>query len=163
MPLVGKQKFKNCPELGPLIFFSSYQFAATVGDIEDILATHYIFSYGTGSPIPMSTNSTPHTCTSSSCQHTFRAPSHHVQQYTVSVAARNVIGVGNASTPVTVGMWCYSMNEESIELVLYTVNFTSWSALMKLHVLCTLVTISHANRPVIVGMWWNVNVHFHVR
>ena len=87
-----------------ILFFSSYQFAATVGDIEDILATHYIFSYGTGSPIPMSTNSTPHMCTSSSCQHTFRAPSHHVQQYTVSVAARNVIGVGNASTPVTVGM-----------------------------------------------------------
>ena len=31
------------------------------------------------------------------------------------------------------------MTEESIELVLHTVNFTSWSALMKLHVLCTLV------------------------
>ena len=102
MPLVGKQKLKNCPELAPY-YFSSHQFAATVEDIDDILATHYIFSYGTGSPTPMSTNSTPQ-CTSSSCQHTFRATSHHVQQYTVSVAARNVIGVGTASTPVTVGM-----------------------------------------------------------
>ena len=65
--------------------------------------THYMFSYGTGSLIPVSTNSTPQ-CTSSLCQHIFRATSYHVQQYTVSVAARNVVGMGTASTPVMIGM-----------------------------------------------------------
>ena len=82
---------------------SSSQSPVTIADGIDSSPTHYIFSYGTGSSIPVSTNSTQQ-CTSSSCQHTFRATTHHVQQYTVSVAARNVVGVGNASTPVTVGM-----------------------------------------------------------
>ena len=82
---------------------STSQSPVTIADEIDSSPTHYIFSYGTGSSIPISTNSTPQ-CTSSSCQHTFRATSHHVQQYTVSVATRNVVGVGNSSTPVTVGM-----------------------------------------------------------
>ena len=67
--------------------------------------TEYIFSYGTGSPIPVPTGSTPQ-CTSSSCQHTFRDINFEVQQYNVSAAARNVVGLGNASTPWTVGR-CY--------------------------------------------------------
>ena len=74
----------------------------TIANGVDSSPTEYIFSYN-GSPIPLSTGSTLQ-CTSSSCQHTFRVTSHEVQQYTVSVAARNVVGVGTASTPVTVGM-----------------------------------------------------------
>ena len=70
----------------------------------DSSPTEYIFSYSTGSPISVSTGSTPQ-CNSSSCQHTFRVTSSQVQQYTVTVAARNVVGLGTASTPVTVGMW----------------------------------------------------------
>ena len=87
------------------MFFScsTSQSPVTIADGIDNSPTHYIFSYGTGSSIPISTNSTPQ-CTSRSCQHTFRATNHSIQQYTVSVAARNVVGVGNASTPVTVGM-----------------------------------------------------------
>ena len=85
-----------------LFCFSSSQSPVTIADGIDSSLTYYIFSYGTGSSIPISTNSTPQ-CTSSSCQHTFRATSYHIQQYTVTVAARNVVGVGDASTPVTVG------------------------------------------------------------
>ena len=81
--------------------FSS-QSPVTIADAVDSSPTEYIFSYN-GSPIPVSTGSTPQ-CTSSSCQHTFRVTSSQAQQYTVSVAARNVVGVGTASTPVTVGM-----------------------------------------------------------
>ena len=75
----------------------------TIADGVDNSLTEYIFSYGTRPPISVTTGSTPQ-CGSSSCQHTFRATSPQVQQYTVSVAARNVVGMGNASTPVTVGM-----------------------------------------------------------
>jgi len=81
----------------------SPQSPVTIADGVDSSPTEYIFSYGTGSPIPVSTGSTPQ-CTSSSCQHTFRVTSSQVQQYTVTVATRNVVGVGNASTPVIIGM-----------------------------------------------------------
>ena len=70
----------------------------------DSSPSEYIFSYNE-SPVPVSTGSTPQ-CSSSSCQHTFRVSSSQAQQYTVTVAARNVVGVGTASTPVTVGMRC---------------------------------------------------------
>ena len=75
-----------------------------IADGVDSSPIEYIFSYGTGSLISVSTNSTPQ-CTSSSCQHTFRDTDFQVQQYNVSVTARNVVGVGNASTLVTIGMW----------------------------------------------------------
>ena len=74
----------------------------TIADGVNDSPTEYIFSYN-GSPLPVTTGSTPQ-CTSSSCQHTFRVTSSQVQQYTVSVTARNIVGVGTASTPVTVGM-----------------------------------------------------------
>ena len=91
-------------------FTSSYQSPpspplqapVTIADGVDSSPTEYIFSYN-GSPISVTTGSTLQ-CTSSSCQHTFRVTSSQVQQYTVTVAARNVVGVGTASTPVTVGM-----------------------------------------------------------
>ena len=83
---------------------SSSQSSVNITDGVDGSPIEYIFSYN-GSPIPLSTGSTPQ-CTSSSCQHTFRVTSSQVQQYTVSVAARNVVGMGTASAPVTVGMWC---------------------------------------------------------
>ena len=79
------------------------QSSLNITDGVDSSPTEYIFSYN-GSPIPVSTGSSPE-CTSSSCQHTFRVSSSQVQQYTVSVSARNVVGVGAPSTPVTVGMW----------------------------------------------------------
>ena len=69
----------------------------------------YIFFYGTGSPISVSAGSTP-PCANSFCRHTFRNIDFQVQQYNVSVAARNVVGVGNASTPLTVGMWYKKIN-----------------------------------------------------
>ena len=78
------------------------QSPVTIADGVDSSPTEYIFSYN-GSPFPVSTGSTPQ-CSSSSCQHTFRVTSSQAQQYTVSVAARNLAGVGAASTPVTVGM-----------------------------------------------------------
>ena len=81
---------------------ASSQSPVTIADGVDSSPTEYIFSHN-GSPISVSTGSTPQ-CTSSSCQHTFRVTSSQVQQYTVSVAARNVVGVGNPSTAVTVGM-----------------------------------------------------------
>ena len=80
----------------------SSQSPVTIADGVDGSPTEYIFSYN-GSPISVSTGSTLQ-CTSSSCQHTFRVISSQVQQYTVSVAARNVLGVGTASTPVIIGM-----------------------------------------------------------
>ena len=62
----------------------------------------YIISYDSGSE---SLNFTLH-CTGGSCQHTFSVPnSSQVQQYTVSVAVRNLVGVGTASAPVTIGMY----------------------------------------------------------
>ena len=76
-----------------------------IADGVDSSPIEYIFSYGTGSPISVSAGSTP-LCTSSLCQHIFRDIDFQVQWYNVSVTARNVVGVGNASTPVTVGM-CY--------------------------------------------------------
>ena len=82
------------------MFFS--QSPVTIADGVDSSPTEYIFSYGTGSPISVSTGSTTQ-CTSSYCQHTFREISSPVQLYNVSVAARNVVGVGNASRPWTVG------------------------------------------------------------
>ena len=75
-----------------------------IADGVDSSPIEYIFSYGTGSPISVSAGSTP-LCTNSFCQHTFRNIDFQVQQYNVSVAARNVVGVGNASTTVTIGMW----------------------------------------------------------
>ena len=78
----------------------------TIAEGIDGSPTEYIFFYGTGSEslqFNVSTGSTPQ-CTNSSCQHTFRVTSSQVQQYTVSVAGRNVVGVGTASTPMTVGM-----------------------------------------------------------
>ena len=81
---------------------SSSQSPVTIADGVNGSPTEYIFSYN-GSPIPVTTGSTLQ-CTNSSCQRTFRVTSSPVPQYTVSVAARNVVGVGNASTPVTVGM-----------------------------------------------------------
>ena len=88
----------------------------TIADGVDGSPIEYIFSYGTGSPISVSAGSTLQ-CTSSSCQHTFRDTDFQVQQYNVSVASRNVVGVGNASILVTIGMWyekcnsagCFSM------------------------------------------------------
>ena len=88
----------------------------TIADGVDGSPIEYIFSYGTGSPISVSAGSTLQ-CTSSSCQHTFRDTDFQVKLYNVSVAARNVVGVGNASTLVTIGMWykkcnsagCFSM------------------------------------------------------
>ena len=89
------------PVVLPLCFF--LQSPVTIADEVDSSTTEYIFSYGTGSSIAVSTGSTPQ-CTSSSCQHSFRVTNTQVRQYTVTVAARNVVGVGNASAPVTVGM-----------------------------------------------------------
>ena len=77
------------------------QAPVTIANGVDSSPTEYIFSYN-GFPIPVSTSTLM--CTSSSCQHTFRVTSSQVQQYTVSVAARNVVGVGNASTPMIIGM-----------------------------------------------------------
>ena len=84
------------PPLPPL------QAPVTIADGVDSSPTEYIFSYN-GSPFSVSTGSTLQ-CTSSSCQHTFRVTSSQAQQYTVSVASRNVVGVGTASIPVTLGM-----------------------------------------------------------
>ena len=84
----------------------------TIADGIDNSLTEYIFTYGTGSPTLVSTGSTPQ-CTNSSCQHTFNDTSSQVQQYTVSVAARNVVGVGTASTAVTVGMYIGSPSATS--------------------------------------------------
>ena len=92
----------DCIQCFFLCFIAS-QFPVTIADGVDGLPTEYIFSFGTGSPVAVSTGSTP-PCTNSSCQHTFRVISSQVQQYTVSAAASNVVGVGNASRPVTVGM-----------------------------------------------------------
>jgi len=62
-------------------------------------SNEYIFTYESGSD---SLNFT-HQCTGGSCQHTFSVPnSSQVQQYTLSVAVRNVVGVGTASEPVTI-------------------------------------------------------------
>ena len=83
-----------------------FQPSLNITDGVDSSLTEYIFFYGTGSPFPVSTDSAPQ-CTYSSCQHTFNDTSSQAQQYTVSVAARNVVGVGNASTPVIIGMWWY--------------------------------------------------------
>ena len=81
--------------------FSS-QSPVTIADGVDSSPTEYVFSYN-GSPFSVTTGSTLQ-CSSSSCQHTFRVTSSQVQQYIVIVAARNVVGVGNASAPVTVSM-----------------------------------------------------------
>ena len=83
---------------------SSSQSSVNITDGVDSSLTEYIFSYN-GSPFSVTTDSTPQ-CTSSLCQHTFNDTRSQAQQYRVTVAARNVVGVGTASTPVTVGMWC---------------------------------------------------------
>jgi len=65
-------------------------------------SNEYIFTYDSGSE---SLNFTLQ-CAVGSCQHTFTVPnSSQVQQYTVSVATRNVVGVGTASAPVTIGTY----------------------------------------------------------
>ena len=76
----------------------------TIADGIDGSPTEFIFSYGTGPPISVSTGSTLQ-CINSFCQHIFRDIDFQVQWYNVSVAARNIVGVGNASTTVTIGMW----------------------------------------------------------
>ena len=84
---------------------ASSQSRVTIAEGIDGPPSGYIFFYGTGSEslqFNVTTNSAPW-CTYSSCQHTFNNTSSQVEQYTVTVAARNVVGVGNASTPVTVG------------------------------------------------------------
>ena len=86
----------------------------TIADGIDGSPTEYVFSYGTGPPISVSTGSTL-PCSSSVCQYIFRDLDFQVQQYNVSVAARNVVGVGNASTPVTVGMWCKKFNVKVVQ------------------------------------------------
>ena len=86
---------------GNVTAFSS-QSPVTIADGVNSSPTEYIFSYN-GSPISVSTGSTLQ-CTSSSCQHTFNDTSSQEQQYTLSVAAKKVVGVGNASIPETVGM-----------------------------------------------------------
>ena len=64
-------------------------------------SNEYIFTYDSGSESLDFTRQ----CTGSSCQHIFSVPnSSQVQQYTVSVAVRNVVGVGTASAPVTIGV-----------------------------------------------------------
>ena len=75
-----------------------------ISDGVDSSPIEYVFSYGTGSPISVSAGSTSQ-CTSMSCQHTFREINSQLQQYNVSVAARNVVGLGSASTLMAIGMW----------------------------------------------------------
>ena len=66
----------------------------------DSSPTEYIFTYDNGSESLQFTQP----CTGGSCQHTFRVTNiSQVQQYTVSVAVRNVVGVGTASAPVMIG------------------------------------------------------------
>jgi len=61
----------------------------------------YIFTYDSGYESPNFIRQ----CTGSLFQHMFSVPnSSQVQQYTVSVAIRNTVGVGTASAPVTIGM-----------------------------------------------------------
>ena len=63
-------------------------------------ATEYIFTYDNGSGSFQFTQP----CTGSLCQHTFRVTNtSQEQQYTVSVAVRNVVGVGTATAPATIG------------------------------------------------------------
>ena len=82
------------------LFVSSSQPPKFIADGVDN-SNEYIFTYDRGSD---SLNFT-HQCNGSSCQHTFSVPnSSQVQQYTVSVSVRNVVGVGTASAPVTIGM-----------------------------------------------------------
>ena len=76
-----------------------------IADGVDGSPVEYIFSYGIGSPNPLPTGSNPR-CTSSSCQDVFRVTNSKVQQYLVSVAVRNVVGLGTANTLVRVGMLC---------------------------------------------------------
>jgi len=84
-----------------ILFVSSSQPPVSIADGVDS-SNEYVFTYDGGSE---SLNFTLH-CTGGSCQHTFSVPnSSQVQQYTVSVAARNVVGVGTASAPVTIGMY----------------------------------------------------------
>ena len=85
------------------LFFS--QFPVMIADGVDGSPIEYIFSYGIGSLNLLPTGSNPW-CTSSSCQDVFRVTNSKVQQYLVSVAARNVVGLGTANTLVRVGMLC---------------------------------------------------------
>ena len=89
----------NSYEAIVLLSFSQPQ--VTIADGVDSSPIEYVFSYGAGSLISVSTNSTPQ-CNSSSCQHTYNKIM-EVQQFKVFVNARNIVGLGNASTPVTVG------------------------------------------------------------
>ena len=100
--MINKHVVNHDPFSGTTNNVSS-QSPVTIADGVDNSPTEYIFSYGTGPPISVTTGSTLQ-CTNSSCQHTFRVTSSQVQQYTVTVAARNVVGMGTASTPVSVGM-----------------------------------------------------------
>ena len=75
-----------------------------ISDGVDSSPIEYVFSYGTGSPISVSAGSTSQ-CTTKSCQHTFREINSQLQQYNMSVAARNVVGLGSASTLMAVGTY----------------------------------------------------------
>ena len=85
-----------------LCFLFLTQSPVTIADGVDGSPTEYIFSYN-GAPFPASTGLTPQ-CSNSSCQHVFNDTSSQAQQYTVSAAAKNVVGIGTASTPVIIGM-----------------------------------------------------------
>jgi len=83
-----------------ILFVSSSQPPVSIADGVDS-SNEYIFTYDSGSE---SLNFTRQ-CTGGSCQHAFSVPNtSQVQQYTVSVAVRNVVGIGTASAPVTIGM-----------------------------------------------------------
>jgi len=76
---------------------SSLQPRVFIADGVDSSPTGCIFTYNTSSQ-SIHFNS-------SSCQHTLDEPNYQVQQHIVSVAVRNVVGVGASSAPVTIGMW----------------------------------------------------------
>ena len=80
---------------------SSSQSPVNITDGVDGSLTEYIFFYN-GAATPVPTGSTG--CTSSSCQHTFNDTSSQAQQYTVTVAASNVVGMGTASASMMIGM-----------------------------------------------------------
>jgi len=76
---------------------SSSQAPVFIADMVDSSPIEYIFTYNGSEPLEV-----PQQCTGDSCNHTFTVT--QVQQYNVSVAVRNVVGVGTASAPVTIGM-----------------------------------------------------------
>ena len=89
-----------CSFISCILFVSSSQPPGFIAAGVDSSPTEYIFTYDSGSESLQFTQP----CNGGSCQHTFRITNtSQVQQYTVSVAVRNVVGVGTASAPVTIG------------------------------------------------------------